>query len=85
MRDLVPAEIIDRRKMGFQFPLREWLAGPLREIARTAYESPSARALFSDGFLARSQTALRVRDKLPYQAWACLMLAAWADRHRCHL
>jgi asparagine synthase (glutamine-hydrolysing) len=43
--DVLPANVISRRKQGFRVPLPEWLAGPLSGWAEERLFSPSARRL----------------------------------------
>src|SRR5262249_14849814 len=42
--DLVPTEILRRRKKGFALPIGRWLAGRLHGFARELLLSPEARA-----------------------------------------
>jgi asparagine synthase (glutamine-hydrolysing) len=47
MRRVLPPEITDRKKKGFNMPVAKWLAGPLRELAE---ETLSERRLREDGY-----------------------------------
>jgi len=42
--DVIPPEILNRKKKGFASPTRGWFAGPLRQFARDLLLSPEARA-----------------------------------------
>lgn len=44
MKDILPAEILDRPKMGFPVPLGEWLRGPFKHILHEHLCSERARA-----------------------------------------
>jgi len=43
VRDLVPAEILERPKQGFDLPLDAWLRGPLRELAAACLDERALR------------------------------------------
>jgi len=79
----LPAELIDRPKMGFGVPLGDWLRGPLRGWAEDLL-SPSALA--SDGLLTpdpvRRMWAAHVRGRVDasHELWDVLMLQAWLRR-----
>ncbi|MBI2363010.1 MAG: asparagine synthase C-terminal domain-containing protein [Elusimicrobia bacterium] len=47
-RRRLPAEVVDRPKMGFSFPFKEWLRGPL---APAVTECFAGSRLFSDGWV----------------------------------
>jgi asparagine synthase (glutamine-hydrolysing) len=81
VRDLLPPELVMRRKTGFELPLQAWLAGPLRERARDAFSSGAARALFAQPFLDGTLAGLRARDKPSLRVWAYLMLIEWVRAH----
>jgi asparagine synthase (glutamine-hydrolysing) len=55
LRDLVPREILTRRKMGFPVPVGRWLRGPFRPIVDEFVLGPRARArgLFDPAALRR--------------------------------
>jgi asparagine synthetase B (glutamine-hydrolysing) len=43
--DSIPANILNRRKMSFAVPFRQWFAGPLRDLVeRNLRENPWAKA-----------------------------------------
>jgi len=78
----VPAELIDRPKMGFGLPLPEWLRGPLREWAAGLIEAPDY-----GGGLLRPEPARRLwaehtggRRNHAYQLWTLLSFEAWRRR-----
>ncbi|MGH6665178.1 MAG: asparagine synthase (glutamine-hydrolyzing) [Pseudolabrys sp.] len=79
----VPAELIERPKMGFAIPLAEWLRGPLRDWAETLLEE---RRLRATGFVqpARIRTLwqehLGGRRNHQHLLWNILMLEAWHER-----
>ncbi|MGH2516456.1 MAG: asparagine synthase-related protein, partial [Ktedonobacterales bacterium] len=43
MRDLLPDEILTRRKMGFALPVDRWLRGPLRDFSWDVLTSERAK------------------------------------------
>lgn len=84
LRGLVPPEIIDRPKMGFDPPLATWLRGPLRDWAGDLVSSSSA---VSNGWLDREalnttwhqhQSGARNYD---YRLWSVLMIESWLRQY----
>jgi len=79
-RDYLPAEIIDRPKMGFGVPLEPWFREDLRELAHDVLLGPRARARgyfnlpFVEGLL-RDHVA--GRRSAHYQLWNLLVLELW--------
>jgi asparagine synthase (glutamine-hydrolysing) len=82
----VPAEIVDRPKVGFSVPLDDWLRGPLEEWAgdllspgglqRDGIFEPAAVAEAWDAFHhGRSDLALGLWTLLSFQAWKRRWLA----------
>lgn len=81
---LVPPEIINRPKMGFDPPLATWLRGPLRDWAGDLVSSSAA---VTNGWLdrealnttwAQHQSGDRNYD---YRLWAVLMLESWLRKY----
>lgn len=79
MRDLLPPEILTRRKRGFVVPLAEWLRADLRKLAESLLFDSTA----NDGWLEpaaltklwqRHQSGLRDYSR---PLWAVLMFRLW--------
>jgi asparagine synthase (glutamine-hydrolysing) len=80
LRDILPAEILGRRKMGFGVPLEHWFRGQLRDFLRDTllsrqalergYFKPSAVRALIDAHLSGSIDH-------QYQLWNLLMLELW--------
>jgi len=49
MRSELPAEVFSRPKRGFTLPLRQWMAGPLRDECEAAVEELSGCDIFAPG------------------------------------
>jgi asparagine synthase (glutamine-hydrolysing) len=79
----VPAELVDRPKMGFGFPIGPLLRGPLRPWAEGLLDE---RRLRQQGLLDPEPIRkawllhLRGRRDLGHELWAILALQAWLDR-----
>jgi asparagine synthase (glutamine-hydrolysing) len=78
VRDVLPPELLTRKKTGFELPLQSWLAGPLCERAVEAFSSSTARSFFSPAFLAATVADLRQRRRPLIRVWAYLMLIEWS-------
>jgi asparagine synthase (glutamine-hydrolysing) len=83
LRQLLPAEILGRRKMGFGVPLGHWFRGKLEPFLREIVLSSKAlnRGLFKPEAVKRL-VELHVRSERDYsnQLWTLLMLELWFQR-----
>jgi asparagine synthase (glutamine-hydrolysing) len=83
-RPRLPADIIDRRKHGFDMPLDAWLRGPLRSQFEEAVLAPQARVA---GLIDQDQARRLFRAHLTRTGrhgqllWSLLVLARWAERY----
>jgi asparagine synthase (glutamine-hydrolysing) len=80
----VPAELVDRPKMGFGLPIDVWLRGPLRAWAE---ELLSDSRLRREGLLNPEPIREKWREHLGgrrnwhYYLWDVLVLQAWREAH----
>jgi asparagine synthase (glutamine-hydrolysing) len=80
LRVWLPDEILDRPKMGFSVPLRDWLAGPLRELPREVLLDPVAtgRGMFEEREVRRlidEHVAGKAANE--NRLWALIQLELW--------
>jgi asparagine synthase (glutamine-hydrolysing) len=79
----VPRELIERPKMGFAVPIRDWLRGALRPWADSLLDE---RHLAAEGIFQPEIIVKRWREHLAGShdwhdsLWAVLMFQAWKDR-----
>jgi asparagine synthase (glutamine-hydrolysing) len=76
VRDLIPSEVYDRKKMGFELPMAEWMRGPLRQ-----FTLDGLRNVADHGVLARSHV-LNLGErfnsgKLAWQKLWALVILGW--------
>ncbi len=79
----VPAELIDRPKMGFGIPFGEWIRGPLAEWAQDLLSERSLQAtgIFDSAIIRkRFQEHLDGRRNWQSSLWTILMFQAWQRR-----
>jgi asparagine synthase (glutamine-hydrolysing) len=80
--DLLPADIVNRRKQGFRVPLPEWLAGPLSGWAEACLFSKAARELdFLDFDYIRTMWTSHVSGKedRSFDLWCLINLFGWYE------
>ncbi len=79
----VPAELVERPKMGFGFPIGALLRGPLRPWGEELLEEGRLRrqGVLDPGPIRRAWSLhQRGRRDLAYELWAVLALQAWIER-----
>jgi len=79
-RKLLPAEVVDRPKVGFTVPLSPWFRGPLRELLTDTLLSPGARSRgwYDTAALERTVTDhLSGRRDRARELWTLLTLELW--------
>jgi asparagine synthase (glutamine-hydrolysing) len=79
--DMLPAEILTRRKQGFSAPLKHWFRGELMDFARELLDSPKAqqRGIFQPVFI-RNLLQLHADTKHANYSpaiWTLLCLELW--------
>ena len=77
--DLVPREIVERRKKGFALPTARWLAGRLHGFARDLLLSPEARGrgFFDSDAVASLLDRHRAGEDHGERLWNLIVLETW--------
>jgi len=85
MKDKLPSEIVQRKKIGFDIPAHEWLRGPLRSLLIDALHHGAVEC----GDLFRTDvidTYLRLhlerKANVGYHLWGLLILFLWMKKWR---
>ena len=85
LRGLVPDEILDRPKHGFEVPIRRWLLNDLSPLVHELLLQPRAAVgrYFDPRFIASRWTQLQARNdhQLAKQLWLLLNFAVWHAEH----
>ncbi|MBK9316703.1 MAG: asparagine synthase (glutamine-hydrolyzing) [Acidobacteria bacterium] len=78
--DLLPAENVNRRKMGFGVPVGDWFRGPLRDLLNDTLGSGDARTRdwFNQAEVRRLiDDHIATRRDHAFQLWNLMMLELW--------
>ncbi|MCI4668419.1 MAG: asparagine synthase (glutamine-hydrolyzing) [Bacteroidia bacterium] len=81
--DLLPKEVVFRKKMGFVFPWIEWLKGPLKELANSKIESLGKRGIFRESELQNYWRGFLQGDSSIYwiKIWLLVVLESWMEKN----
>lgn len=85
MRNRIPPEVIDRRKMGFGIPIKHWFRGELKNVAHDLLLAPSSRTA---SFFEKTQVERLIsghqygmRD-LSRRIWSLLVFEQWCRSYQ---
>lgn len=84
LRSCLPAEILTRRKQGFELPVDSWLRGPLRSLFEDAVlcsRTPIAELIDQEAVRRLYQSHLKRIGRHGPILWALLVLARWTERY----
>lgn len=76
VKDIIPAQVYQRKKSGFEMPLGGWMNNQLRSFAMDSLNSGIARELFTKAYLAE-QTKAAATGELKRSFWQTLILLRW--------
>jgi asparagine synthase (glutamine-hydrolysing) len=82
LRDLIPQEIVNRQKMGFELPLTDWLGTTLQERASEIFESKSAKKIFLKHFIEDCRRQLIDKKARSQRLWAYVILLEYLELYR---
>jgi asparagine synthase (glutamine-hydrolysing) len=79
LANLVPPEVLSRKKRGFALPLRRWMRFDLAELTRDTLLDKTARerGLFDPGEVSRLFRSLSHDYRAPDRLWTLLLLELW--------
>jgi asparagine synthase (glutamine-hydrolysing) len=80
LEDVLPRDILERKKQGFAIPLATWFRGELRELAEQSLFG-AEDGILNTAFLRKiwSQHQRRIYDRSMH-LWAALMFRKWGER-----
>jgi asparagine synthase (glutamine-hydrolysing) len=78
--DLIPAEIYDRKKMGFQLPMAEWMRGPLEQFTINGLKHVANHGVLPAAYTSELYEAF-VKGKLHWhKLWAVVVLGWYLEK-----
>jgi len=83
MRGKLPAQILDRKKTGFDIPAHDWFRGVLRDLL---HDTVTPQAIDSTGIFDKQAIQVLIRDHMErrinigYHLWGLLTLFLWMRR-----
>jgi asparagine synthase (glutamine-hydrolysing) len=83
-KDMLPPEILDRPKQGFEIPIDQWFKGPLRDVFESqVLDSNATVGNWIDQSVAKKMLDqhLSGRSRNGSTLWTLLSLASWGERY----
>ena len=81
-RDLLPASVYQRPKMGFGLPMQNWMRGPLESFTAEGIEQVRAREIVKPEYLARLVAGFRSGSVHWTRVWSVAVLGHYLENVR---
>jgi asparagine synthase (glutamine-hydrolysing) len=90
VKEILPEQIINRPKTGFEMPLMDWMTGVLGERALAAFASSHANTIFTPAFLSTTRKEIVSGERLfgrpiHRRLWAYFILLEYLAVNQCVL
>ena len=81
--DLLPREVVDRKKMGFVFPWEKWLRNELKAFVEERINNLANRQIFDGGAIKNVYQQFKSGDKriLWVHIWLLVVLEKWMEQN----
>jgi asparagine synthase (glutamine-hydrolysing) len=80
VKDIFPAELKNRKKMGFELPFISWISGPLNNKFLNLFQSEQAQNIFDINFIEK-QICLIKKGSPTITTWTIGVLIAWLQKN----
>ena len=81
-KDLLPKEVYDRPKMGFELPMKEWMNGPLRDFTREGLDSVVEHSLLDQSGISSLMQDFE-RNKLHWnRIWSLVVAGHYIKKNK---
>jgi asparagine synthase (glutamine-hydrolysing) len=81
--DLLPQEIVHRKKMGFVLPWEQWMRGDLRSFCEERLHAMGERSFFKPGAVVELWRSFLKEEDVPwFRLWSLVVLEDWLQRNR---
>jgi asparagine synthase (glutamine-hydrolysing) len=82
VEDLLPSQILERKKTGFTFPFAEWVRNELSDVVADALDPAALESTpLTPGPTERVQRSVMTGERHWSRAWALAVLSMWVDEH----
>ena len=84
--NLLPGEVVHRKKMGFSFPWEHWLRNELKTLCRARMDSLAKRELFDGGVVRQIYRGFENGNKRIswIKVWLMVVLEEWLSKNNIH-
>ena len=80
IKDIIPNEVLERKKTGFEMPFAIWMNGGLNEKFMSVINISIASDIFTKSFLSSLNKRI-VTGKLNHTDWMSLVFLSWLDKY----
>jgi asparagine synthase (glutamine-hydrolysing) len=78
--DLLPSEVVNRPKQGFDLPMTDWMNGPLRDFTETGLKALAVRRVLPSVDLNRLKREFEARRLSWARLWQFVVLGHWLEQ-----
>ena len=80
VKDMIPSEVWQRNKTGFEMPFLEWMNGDLNKKFATVVEHPKANIIFNKNYLNKLKSRVKSKN-LKRVDWMSFIFLSWLEKY----
>lgn len=79
VKDIIPSEVYQTKKRGFEMPFAEWMNGVLNDKFKNVIKNPKSEVLFEKSFLKALKKRIYTQT-LKKTDWMVLVFLSWVEK-----
>ena len=80
VKDIIPIEFLNKKKVGFEMPFSIWTNGKLNSKLLGIFDNQINKSIFKNEFLNRIENRL-INKKTTNSDWLTLIFLSWVNRY----